>query len=29
MALPSFRLDGQVAVVTGTGSGLGQAIAVG
>src|SRR6185312_9542298 len=29
MALPSFRLDGQVAVVTGTGTGLGQAIAAG
>ncbi len=29
MALPSFRLDGQVAVVTGTGTGLGQAIASG
>ena len=29
MALPSFRLDGQIAVVTGTGSGLGQSIAVG
>ncbi len=29
MALPSFRLDGQVAVVTGTGTGLGQAIATG
>lgn len=29
MSLPSFRLDGQVAVVTGTGSGLGQAIASG
>jgi 2-deoxy-D-gluconate 3-dehydrogenase len=27
--LPSFRLDGAVAAVTGTGSGLGQAIAVG
>lgn len=29
MALPSFRVDGQVAVVTGTGTGLGQAIAAG
>jgi 2-deoxy-D-gluconate 3-dehydrogenase len=29
VGLPSFRLDGQVAVVTGTGTGLGQAIASG
>lgn len=29
MAIPSFRLDGQVALVTGAGSGLGQAFAQG